>query len=170
WAGSMWSSQVERASYRCWSQSMTVVMGQSFTVAPPDASGGSGRTFRRRRCGRYCTSDFRVRAHAPSRRRPAGFRVLRGHRAQGVPEQSRQPVGLGLLAMMRWAAGFEVLVGGRPVVGHGIDVVPLQAVAAVTSRLDTAQAVEVGRRTQLEGRAQGGGNVAAEIRHGVDPR
>src|SRR5947208_5811902 len=88
-------------------------------------------------------------ALAASRRRPSGFRVPRGHRVEGVPEQSRQPVGLGLLAMMRWAAGFEVLVGGRPVVGHGIDVVPLQAIAAVTSLLDTAQAVEVGRRTQL---------------------
>ena len=38
--------------------------------------------------------------------------------------------------------------------GHGVDVVPFEAVAAVAAGLGAADAVEVGRLPELEGGAQ----------------
>jgi len=52
--------------------------------------------------------------------------------------------------------------------GHGVDVVPFEAVAAVAAGLGAADAVEAGRLPELEGGAQLDGYVAAEVGHGLD--
>ena len=66
------------------------------------------------------------------------------------------------------APGHQVVERGDPAVGHRVQVVPLQAVAASTALVHAACALEVRRCSQLQRRAQLGGDVAPEMRHGVD--
>src|SRR6202011_2444815 len=64
------------------------------------------------------------------------------------------------------AAGREVGVGGGAAVGEGVDVVPLDAVAA--SAVDAGGAFEQRWWAEAEGGAQLGGEVAAQVGDGVD--
>jgi len=51
--------------------------------------------------------------------------------------------------------------------GDGVDMVPLEAVAAVAAGLGAAGAVKVGGWAELQGGAQLGADVATEMGHGL---
>ena len=53
-------------------------------------------------------------------------------------------------------------------VGQGVDVVPLEAIAAPTAELGAHRARKAGRGPELQGRAQFGLDVAAEVLDGGD--
>src|SRR5215207_10764163 len=82
-------------------------------------------------------------------------------------EQPSLAVALGLVVVAGPTSGCEVGKRGGAMVGHRVDVVPFQPVAAATA-VGAHGAVEVGRMAEFEGGAQFHRYVAPEVDHGVD--
>src|SRR5581483_4988736 len=74
----------------------------------------------------------------------------------------------GFDAVVGWAEGLVVGVGGEASVGVGVDVVALEVVAAVAAGGGADVAVEFGRCTEIQCGLEHGGVAAAEVGDGVD--
>src|SRR4051794_25083304 len=84
------------------------------------------------------------------------------------PPQSRLPVPFALLGVMRPATRPQVDERRRPEVGHRIDVVPLEVIAAVASGFDARHTLELGHGAELECGAELSLHVAPKVRHRLD--
>ncbi len=76
-------------------------------------------------------------------------------------EEAGLAVSFGFGLVVGPASGLEVGVLGGAVVGYGVDVVVLESPAATA--IDAGPAGERRYRSEVEGGAQGGGQVAAEV-------
>src|SRR5207248_4860363 len=82
----------------------------------------------------------------------------------GAVEEAGLAVAGGLFLVVGPALRVLQVVERRgPLVGHRVLVVPLEPVAASAALHRARDPVEVGRGAQLQGRTEGGGDVAAEV-------
>src|SRR3954447_1402374 len=77
-------------------------------------------------------------------------------------------VAFGLVPVVRLALRLDVPIARRAAAAERLDVVPLESVAAVAACFGADRAVEGGEGSELERGAELGGDVAAEVLHGVN--
>jgi hypothetical protein len=83
-------------------------------------------------------------------------------------EETGLTIALGLRPVVRAASRHEVVVAGGTAVGDGVDVVPLQVVAAVAAIVDANHPLEQWRVAQAQRRAYLGFDMAPVVHNGAD--